>query len=439
MKKQRFTPRLTLFLLTFIVFFIAIGASGLYAQIKHAGINLACAEFGESNLPGNYGKDYTYPTSVEVDYYMGKGMNTFRLPFRWERLQHSQLAALDTTELGYMDTFVNYSTSKGAYVILDPHNFQRYYPDSDNYKSSPKGLIGSDVSNEAFADFWNKLARHYKGNAKVIFNLMNEPNTMPTEQLLNSSNIAIAAIRSTGATNLILIPGNQWTGAWSWDATWYGGANAEYMLNIVDPSANFAFEVHQYMDDNCSGSSSGITNNDPMIGVKRLTSFTNWLKQHNLKGFLGEFAVANSRIGDGQDDVGDEVIENMLNYIEENSNVWIGWAWWAGGPWWGEYRFTLEPTNLGQLDQGPDRPAMDVLQTFLYPENLYIQNEIITDTRTYTARNTIEAGNKVTTQTTQGDVIIESGGIINFKAGSIIRIKPGFRAKVGSRFVATVN
>ena len=34
MKKPRFTPRLTLFLLTFILFFIALGASGLYAQIK---------------------------------------------------------------------------------------------------------------------------------------------------------------------------------------------------------------------------------------------------------------------------------------------------------------------------------------------------------------------------------------------------------------------
>ena len=77
-------------------------------------------------------------------------MNTFRLPFRWERLQNSQFSAFDTAELGYMDALVNYATTEGAYVILDPHNFQRYYPASNNFQSSEQGLIGSDVSNDAF-------------------------------------------------------------------------------------------------------------------------------------------------------------------------------------------------------------------------------------------------------------------------------------------------
>ncbi len=442
MKKPRLSQKFGL-ILVFIALYIVSATTILYAQTKYTGVNLAGAEFGVSNgnlnLPGTYGTDYTYPTPAEVDYYTGKGMNTFRLPFRWERLQNSQFSAFDTAELGYMDAFVNYATTKGAYVILDPHNFQRYYPSSSNYQSSEQGLIGSDVSNDAFADFWGKLANHYKGNSKVIFGLMNEPNTMPTEQLVNSSNAAIKAIRNTGATNLILVSGNEWTGAWSWDETWYGGANSQYMLNIVDPGANFAFEVHQYMDDNCSGGSSQITNNDPMIGVKRITDFTNWLKQHDLKGFLGEFAVANSRTGDGTEDVGDEVIENLLDYIEANSDVWIGWTWWAGGPWWGEYMFTLEPTNLGQPNQGPDRPAMAVLQVFLHTENLYIQNETIADTRAYKARNKIEAGYNVTKEKTEGDVIIESGANVSFEAGSIIHLKPGFRAKMGSVFTANVN
>ncbi|MBF0226313.1 MAG: glycoside hydrolase family 5 protein [Desulfobacterales bacterium] len=293
---------------------------------------------------------------------MQKGMNTFRLPFRWERLQYAQFSELDATELSRMDTFINYATSKGAYVIIEPHNFQRYYPDTNNFQSSDKGLVGSDVPNDAFADFWGKIAMHYKGNSRVIFNLMNEPNTMSTAQLVTSENAAIAAIRNAGSTNLILVPGNSWTGAWAWNETWYNGSNAEYMLNIVDTAKNFAFEVHQYMDDDSSGVSTEITNNDPMIGIKRLTNFTNWLKEHNLKGFLGEFAVANSKIGDATDEIGDEVINNMLNYIKENDDVWIGWTWWAAGPWWGEYQYTLEPSNLGQPNQGPDRAAMIVLQ-----------------------------------------------------------------------------
>ena len=334
--------------------------SFLHASLKYTGVNLAGAEFGATVLPGTYGTNYIYPNFAEVDYYMRKGMNTFRLPFRWECLQHTQLAALDADELKRMDTFVKYATAKGAYVIIEPHNFQRYYPDPNNFQSSAQGLVGSAVPDAAFADFWSKLASNYKSNSLVIFNLMNEPNTMPTAQLVTSENAAIAAIRNAGAKNLILVPGNQWTGAWTWSETWYNGANSEYMLNIVDSGNNIAFEVHQYMDDDGSGGSSGISGNDPLIGAKRLANFTNWLKEHKLKGFLGEFAVANSRIGNA--DVGDEVIENLLKHLEANSDVWLGWTWWAGGPWWGDYQFTLEPTNLGQPDQGPDRAAMAVLQ-----------------------------------------------------------------------------
>ena len=66
-----------------------------------------------------------------------------------------------------------------------------------------------------------------------------------TEPLDNG---AIAAIRKAGASNLILVPGNGWTGASSWTQNWYGTTNATAMLNIKDPGNNFAFEAHQYLD-----------------------------------------------------------------------------------------------------------------------------------------------------------------------------------------------
>jgi endoglucanase len=398
---------IVLFALTTI--FMLLNPLTLHAHIEYKGVNLAGAEFGvcdeNLNLPGIYNTDYTYPTFVEVDYFMNKGMNTFRLPFRWERLQHEQFAALDTAELNRMDAFVEYATAKGAYVVIDPHNFHRYYPDPNNYQSSEQGLIGTNVPDASFADLWGRLATHYMGNSRIIFSLMNEPNTMPTEQLVVSQNTVIAAIRNAGANNLILVSGNHWTGAWAWNKACYKGANSEYMLDIVDPGENVAFEVHQYMDDDSSGGSSNITDNDPMIGVKRLTNFTNWLKHHNLKGFLGEFAVANSRIGDAPDDVGDEVLTNMLSYMEENADVWIGWTWWAAGPWWKEYRFTLEPTNLGQLEQGPDRPAMVILQEYLVPPDP--DNNLILDL------NDVIIGLKILTGIEPG-ITIDDAFDINF-------------------------
>jgi hypothetical protein len=38
----------------------------------------------------------------------------------------------------------------------------------------------------------------------------------------------------------------------------------------------------------------------------------------------------------------------------------MGWAWWAGGPWWGEYMFTLEP-----IGGTTDRAQMNVLEPFI--------------------------------------------------------------------------
>ena len=81
-----------------------------------------------------------------------------------------------------------------------------------------------------------------------MFNLVNEPHTMPTEQWVGAANAAIAAIRVAGASNVIHVPGNAWTGAHGWNSSYYGTPNAKAMLDIVDPIDNLFFEAHQYLD-----------------------------------------------------------------------------------------------------------------------------------------------------------------------------------------------
>jgi endoglucanase len=346
------------------------------ATVRFTGVNLAGAEFGSAGtgaaIPGTFGSQYTYPTTAEVNYFVGKGMNTFRLPFRWERLQQSQNAAFDAAELSRMNTFVNTATAAGAYVIVDPHNFARYYPNISDFgqmQSGTTGRIGTaSVPISSFSDFWFRLADQYKNNDHVIFNLMNEPNAIPTQTWVDASNAAIDAIRDTGATNLILVPGISWTGAHSWISSGNGTA----MLNIVDPGNNYAFDMHQYLDSDRSGGHDTIANDDVNRGVSELTAATEWLQANGLRGFLGEFAVANASIGSGTYDsvtnigethpqIGDEVIDNMLDYMEANDDAWLGWTWWAGGPWWTSYMFSPEPTNLGSANP-TDKPILAVIQ-----------------------------------------------------------------------------
>jgi endoglucanase len=335
------------------------------ADVQYAGVNLSGAEFGMTHLPGTFNSDYGYPTSAEVDYYKSKGMNFIRLPFRWERLQQTNSAILDPAELGRMSAFVSYATSNGMYVLLDPHNFMRYYPNPrTDYQTATNvvgNYIGTSVRNADFSNFWSQVAAVYQTNNHVFFGLNNEPDSLPEAQLVTSENLAIAAIRATGATNLIFVPGNRYTGAWTWlNSDSDGAPNSVAMLGIVDSGSNYLFEVHQYLDSDGSGTHTNIVSAD--IGWQRLTSFTVWARTHNYKGFLGEYAVPGVAIGGTN--IGGAALTNMLIYIQTNSDVWLGWAYWGGGPRWGNKPlFPIDPTNIGKPNQA-DQPAMSIIKHF---------------------------------------------------------------------------
>ncbi len=300
---------------------------------KLYGVNLSGADWGEGALPGVYNTNYTWPTKAEVDHFTALGMNVFRLPFRWERLQREQFGPFDAAERERLTSLVSHATKQGAYVLIDPHNYARYYGQ----------VIGQGVPVAAFQDLWTRLANMFKDNPRVIFGVMNEPMDMSTELWLKDANAAISAIRATGAKQLILVPGNAWSGAHSWLDNWYGTPNGTVMKGVRDPGNNFAIEVHQYMDPTSGGTD---MNNcpSPTIGSQRLVKFTNWLKQNNMKAFLGEF-------GAGTTGTCLAAIDDMLSYIDNNSSVWLGWTWWAAGPWWSEgTEYSIEPVN------GRDRP-----------------------------------------------------------------------------------
>jgi endoglucanase len=298
------------------------------------GVNLAGAEFG-SNVPGVFGTDYTYPTHAEIDYYASKGLGVIRLPFLWERLQRTEFGALDPTELSRLTDVVNYATSKGLKIEIEPHDYGYGFG----------ALIGSaQTPNSAFADFWGKLAQHFESNPNVIFGLMNEPHDQSATTWLGSANAAISAIRGAGAVSQeILVPGSYWDGAWTWTST----DNAAVVgTGVQDPAHNFAFEVHQYLDSDGSGTHPGAVS--ATIGVERLTAITQWAEATGNHLFLGEVGVTT-------DQTSLTALDGMLTYMQQHTDAWQGATYWAGGPWWGNYMFSIEPQN------GVDKPQMAIL------------------------------------------------------------------------------
>ena len=330
---------------TWIVAALALAALAAHAAepklLPWRGVNLAGAEFGEKNLPGLYDEDYIYPTVRSTAYFQSRGMNLVRVGFRWERLQRQLMGELDTTELGRLRAFVDGTTDRGLSVLLNPHNYARWHGHTVGSKQVPHA---------AFADFWRRVAEQFKDNPRVMFGLVNEPHTMKTETWVESANAAIAAIRATGARNVVSVPGNAWTGAWSWDSNYYGTPNSVAMKQIRDPGKNLLIEVHQYFDKDNSGTS-------PVCegpgGAERLQRFTAWLREHKHKGLLGE-------LGGGANASCEASIKAALDHLHANADVWAGWLWWAAGPWWGDYFLSIEPGPDGR-----DKPQMKWLTPYL--------------------------------------------------------------------------
>lgn len=299
------------------------------------GINLPSGTFGGQRKPREYGLAYIYPGSESIDYYSSKGFNLFRIAFLWESLQPTLFGQLSMQELKRIDSVVNRITAKGLYVLLDVHNYGNY--------GGKK--LGADVPTEALADLWDKLASHYKDNNHVLFDLMNEPNNMAIGTVKAMSEAAIDAIRAAGAENVIVIEGNAWSGAYHWLAS-----KSDSLAGLATRGGNVLFSPHQYLDKDGSGTHSECV--DPTIGLVRLQGVSAWAREQRVRLVLGEF-------GAGANLTCEAAVTSMLRFIEENIDVWAGWIWFAGGPWWGNYFSSIEPQN------GVDRPQMHWLMPFL--------------------------------------------------------------------------
>jgi endoglucanase len=312
-------------------------------KLSFAGVNLAGGEFGK--IPGTYTKDYIFPTEAEIDYYARLGFNLIRIPFRWERLQPKLNAAFAPQEQRHLLSAVESATSKGMYVVLDTHNYAKRRIADDEWAA--EYLIGStQVPAAAFADYCGRLAQAFKGNASVIFGLMNEPAQIGVEAWLPIANDGIASIRSERAQQLILVPGVDYTGAHSWLT-----AHNDHMANVVDPEHNVAIEVHQYFDQDSSGTSATAVNDH--IGSERIAAFQNWAREKGFKAFLGEFAA-------GSDATSLAALRDLCGTLEANPDIWLGWSAWAGGSWWADdYMFKLDQSASGKA-----RPQTEILSEF---------------------------------------------------------------------------
>ena len=153
------------------------------------GVNESGAEFGATAIPGELGKDYTWPNTSAIAILMSKGMNIFRIPILMERIAPGTMTStLNATYLEGLNTVVSFITGAGGHAVIDSQNFGRY-----------DGTIFTSTSD--FQTYWTNVATEFKSDSNVIFDCNNEFHDEPSNALVAELNQAcIDGVRAAGAT-----------------------------------------------------------------------------------------------------------------------------------------------------------------------------------------------------------------------------------------------
>ena len=143
---------------------------------------------------------------------------------------------------------------------------------------------------------------------------------------------AVTAIRGAGASSqMILLPGNGYTGA----STFVSGGSAAALAGVTNPdksTTNLIFDVHQYLDSDGSGTSTSCVKKSDV-----LAPLLTWLQDSKRQALLSE-------TGGGSSD--QSCITNVcdvIDFLNTNSDQFLGYVGWAAGSFASSYVLSLVP------------------------------------------------------------------------------------------------
>ena len=310
---------------------------GSGSGIPLVGVNFASGVFDPGRIPGTYNQGYTYADESYYKRHSELGFKQIRLGFLWERIQPQLGTPLNAAELSRIKTSLDLAHKYGMKVILDMHNYYRYYN---------KVINSPEVPRSAFTETWRKIAVEvHKHPALWGYGLMNEPYNTGNNLWPQTALEASKAIRKVDPDTWIMVAGDRYSSALFWESV-----NTQLISDpwMRDPKNNLVFEAHQYWDHDYSGSYRNRNETfAPMRGVDLVKPWVEWLKKHKLRGYLGEHGIPDFAPS------GVVATDNMLAYLAENC---IPSSYWAAGPRWGEDSMSLD------VESGKHRPQLAMLQ-----------------------------------------------------------------------------
>ncbi|KAI0123297.1 glycoside hydrolase superfamily [Xylariales sp. AK1849] len=323
--------------LSLIIAGLATHASAVWL----AGVNIAGCDIG-MDTSGNYdpadawGGQYGCPTgaigTTQMQHFADKdNFNVFRLPVTWQSLVGNDL---ETNKLN--DTFwttysgiVQNCLDTGAHCIIDIHNYARWWDE----------IVGQGgPESSALATTWSQIATKYADNPQVIFGIMNEPHDLDIGEWSDTLQAVVTAIReATGNTNhMIFLGGTNYASASSFQ--YDSGPTIKAVANPDGSTTNLIFEVHQYFDG-----AGGTTTSCTVDTSSQFGDLATYLRSIGRQAFVGE-------LGGGNGDDCISIICSVLDVLNANADVFLGWTSWAAGNWPDTYELNEMPD--GDTDVG---------------------------------------------------------------------------------------
>lgn len=211
--------------------------------------------------------------------------------------------------------------------MVDIHNFARW----------DGGIIGQGgPTDDHFVGLWTQLATKYASNAKVVFELMNEPHDLDIHVWAQTCQKVVIAIRNAGATSqIILLPGTNFDSA----ATLVSSGSAEVLLAITNPDGTtdgLLLDVHKYLDvDNSGTHAECVTDN-----TAAFATVADFLRQKGRQAIVSETGASSAASC-----MTAFCAQNA--FINANSDVFSGLVAWAAGSFSTSYLLSLTPSKQG--------------------------------------------------------------------------------------------
>jgi hypothetical protein len=158
---------------------IAVANKAFGGGVYNRGVNMAGGEFSHDadHLPGVYGTDYAYDSAVSMANVATRNHKIVRLPIRWERIQPTRGAALNSAELARITQVIADVQAAGMRVVLDLHNYGEYINSTANGGATLR--LGGALPTADLVDLWTRLSTAFKLNSGVYgYDLMNEPHDL---------------------------------------------------------------------------------------------------------------------------------------------------------------------------------------------------------------------------------------------------------------------